>query len=216
MAPEGAVPRVLRHVHPLGDSPRRCLAYAGARVPKVLPSAELEGILAGLIIAVPLEPAGGAAVSNDAEEPQELAVEPPGGGDDCHNDAGEEGVLEFSVAGPVARHLGASDVLEDAVGLRITECPIATDVCEVIATEFVVDGNVENQVAVTAKVDVFEHQVPPRPRLLRRFCTEGMLRRSVVIPACRQMALIASGMVSWAVFRLPVCCLQIWMIQWTW
>ena len=61
VAPEG----VLRQVHPLGDSPRRCLADGGARVPKVLPSAEHEDILAGLIVAVPLEPAGGAAVSND-------------------------------------------------------------------------------------------------------------------------------------------------------
>ena len=51
---------VLRHVHPLVDSPRRCLADGGAPVPEVLPAAELEGILAGLIIAVPLEPAGGA------------------------------------------------------------------------------------------------------------------------------------------------------------
>ena len=75
----------------------------------------------------------------------------------------EEGVPEFSIAGPVGIHLGASGVLEDEVGLRITECPIATDIGEVIATEFVVDGNVENQVAVSAKVDVFEHQVPPPP-----------------------------------------------------
>ena len=100
MASEG----VLRHVHPLGDSPRRCLADGGACVPKVLPAAELEGILAGLIVAVPLEPAGGAAVSNDVEEPQELPVEPPAGGDD----AGEEGMPDFSAAGPVACHLGAS------------------------------------------------------------------------------------------------------------
>ena len=47
---------------------------------------ELEGILAWLIIAVPLEPSGSAAVGNDVEEPQNLAVEPPAGGDD----AGEE------------------------------------------------------------------------------------------------------------------------------
>ena len=51
----------------------------------------------------------------------------------------------------------------DAGGLRITECPVATDVGEVVTTEFVVDSNVENQVAVTAKVDVFEDQVPPPP-----------------------------------------------------
>ncbi len=79
---------VLRHVHPLGDSQRRCMADGGARVPEVLPAAELEGILAGLIIAVPLEPSGGAAVSNDVEEPQELAMEPPAVGDD----AGEEAI----------------------------------------------------------------------------------------------------------------------------
>jgi len=70
-------------VHPLGDSPRRGLADGGACVPKVLPAAELEGILAELIIAVPLEPAGGAAVSDDVEELEELAVEPPAGGDDA-------------------------------------------------------------------------------------------------------------------------------------
>jgi len=57
-----ALEGVLRHVHPLGDSPRRSVADSGARVPKVLPSAELGGILAGLIIAVPLEPSGGAAL----------------------------------------------------------------------------------------------------------------------------------------------------------
>ena len=70
------------------------------------------------------------------------------------------------------------------------------DVALDLSTEFVVDGNVENQVAVTAKVDVFEHQIPP-PRLLWCFCTEGMLRRSVVIPACRQMASMASPSGAW-------------------
>ena len=43
VAPEGLV----RHVHPLGDSTRRCVADSGARVPVVLPSAELDGIHAG-------------------------------------------------------------------------------------------------------------------------------------------------------------------------
>jgi hypothetical protein len=62
---------VLRHVHPLGNSTRRSVANSGARVPKVLSTAELEGDFAGLIIAVLLEPFGSAAVSNDVEEPQE-------------------------------------------------------------------------------------------------------------------------------------------------
>jgi len=35
----------------LGDSPCRSLADSGARVPKVLPTAELEGFLTGLIVA---------------------------------------------------------------------------------------------------------------------------------------------------------------------
>jgi len=73
-----AVESVIRYVRPLGDdSPRRSVADSGACVPKVLPTAELERILAGLIIAVLPEPFGGAAVGNDVEDPSELAVEPP-------------------------------------------------------------------------------------------------------------------------------------------
>jgi len=100
---------VLGDLHPLGDSPRRSLADSGARVAKVLPTAELEGLLTGLIVAMPLEPVGGAAVGDDVEEAQELAVEAPAGGDY----AGQEGVFENGVAGPVAVHLGASGALED-------------------------------------------------------------------------------------------------------
>ena len=53
------------------------------RVPKVLPTAELEGVVAGLIIAVLPEAVGGAAVSSDVQEPQELAMEPPARGHDA-------------------------------------------------------------------------------------------------------------------------------------
>jgi hypothetical protein len=52
-------------------------------VPKVLPAAELEGFLTGLIVAMPPEPVYGAAVGDDVEEAQELAVEAPAGGDDA-------------------------------------------------------------------------------------------------------------------------------------
>ena len=72
---------VLCHLHPLGDSPRRILADSSARVPKVLPTAELEGILTGLIIAMLPEPFGGAAVGHDVEEPQELTKAPASGDD---------------------------------------------------------------------------------------------------------------------------------------
>jgi hypothetical protein len=47
VAPKG----MLGDLNPLGDSPCHSLADSGARVPKVLPTAELEGFLAGLIVA---------------------------------------------------------------------------------------------------------------------------------------------------------------------
>jgi hypothetical protein len=46
---------MLGNLNPLGDGPGRSLADHGARVPEVLPAAELEGFLAGLIIAMPQE-----------------------------------------------------------------------------------------------------------------------------------------------------------------
>ena len=95
---------MLGDLNPLGDGPCRSLADNGARVPKILPAAELEGFLTGLIVAMPPEPVGGAAVGDDVEEAQELAVEAPAGGDD----AGQEGVFESGISGPVAVHLGAS------------------------------------------------------------------------------------------------------------
>ena len=58
---------VLRHLHPLGDSPRRSLDDSGVCVPKVLPTADLEAVLTGLIFAMPLEPVGGAAVGDDVD-----------------------------------------------------------------------------------------------------------------------------------------------------
>ena len=65
------------------------------------------------------EPFGGAAVGDDVEEAQELPVEAPAGG----GDAGQEGVLDFCISGPVALHLGASGALQDAAWLRVKERP---------------------------------------------------------------------------------------------
>jgi hypothetical protein len=100
------------------------LADHGARVPEVLPAAELEGFLTGLIIAMPAEPVYGAAVGDDVEEAQELAVEAPAGGDDAR----QEGVFQSGVSGPVAVHLGASGALEDPAGLRVTKGPVSAHV----------------------------------------------------------------------------------------
>ena len=47
---------------------------------------------------MPPEPVYGAAVGDDVEEAQELAVEAPAGGDD----AGQEGVIESGISSPVA------------------------------------------------------------------------------------------------------------------
>jgi hypothetical protein len=148
---------VLRDLHPLGDSPCRSLADSGACVPKVLPTAELEGFFTGLIIAMPLEQVGGAAVCDEVEEAQEPTVEAPAGGDD----AGQEGVIDSGISGPVAVHLGASGAHQDPSWLRVAKRPVSANVSQVIAAEFVVDCDVDNQVAVTAEVDVLEHQVTP-------------------------------------------------------
>jgi len=45
--------------------------------------------------------------------------------------------------------------------LRVTERPVSADVSQVNAAEFVVDCDVDNQVAATAEVDVLEHQISP-------------------------------------------------------
>jgi len=147
---------MLGDLNPLGDGPC-CLADHGARVPEVLPAAELEGFLAGLIIAMPAEPVCGAAVGDDVEEAQELAVEASDGGDY----AGQEGVCESGVAGPVAVHLGASGTLEDPAGLRFAKGPVSAHVSQMISTELVVNCDIEDQVAVAVEVDVLEHQVSP-------------------------------------------------------
>ena len=143
----------------MGDSPCRSVADSGARVPKELPNAE-QGVLTGLIIVMPPEPFGGAAVGNDVEEAQELTVEAPA----CGDDAGQEGMLDSSISRPVAVHLGASGALQDPAWLRVTERPVSANVSQVIAAEVVVDCDVDNQVTVTAEVDVLGHQVAPSCR----------------------------------------------------
>ena len=102
---------------------------------------------------------------DDVEEAQELTVEAPAGGDD----AGQEGVLDSGISGPVAVHLGASGALQDPSWLRVTKRPVAADVSQVIAAEFVVDCDIDNQVAVTAKVLTCLSTKSPHPILLLRF-----------------------------------------------
>ena len=55
---------MLGNLNPLGDGPGRSLADHGARVPEVLPAAELEGFLPGLTIAMPREPVFGAEATS--------------------------------------------------------------------------------------------------------------------------------------------------------
>ena len=96
-------------------------------------------------------------MGDDVEEAQELAVEAPAGGDDAR----QEGVFESGISGPVAVHLGASGALEDPAGLRVAKGPVSAHVSQMISTEFVVDCDVDDQVAVAAEVDVLDHQVAP-------------------------------------------------------
>jgi hypothetical protein len=66
--------------HTRASSDRACCSVTngGARVPEVLAPTKLEGLVTGMIIAHPREPAGGPAVSDDVEEPQEFAMQPTG------------------------------------------------------------------------------------------------------------------------------------------
>jgi len=63
------------------------------------------------------------------------------------------------IAAYPALQRSTSVLSQDAAWLRVTERPVSADVSQVIAAEIVVDCDVDNQVAVTAEVDVFEHQV---------------------------------------------------------
>ena len=73
----------------------------------------------------------------------------------------QEGVFEGGISAPVAVHLGASGALEDLGRLRVAKRPVSANVSQMISTEFMVDCDVENQVAMAAEVDVLEHQVAP-------------------------------------------------------
>ena len=106
---------MLGDLNPLGDGPCRSLADNGARVPKILPAAELEGFLTGLIVAMPPEPVGGAVVGDDVEEAQELTVEAPAGGDDAE----QEGVLTMVI----------EMIAVGAARARLQECEAAKDAC---------------------------------------------------------------------------------------
>jgi len=63
-------------------------------------------------------------VGDDVEEAQEPTVEAPAGGDD----AGQEGVFDSSISGPVSVHLGASGALQDLAWLRVTKRPVSANI----------------------------------------------------------------------------------------
>jgi len=65
------------------------------------------------------------------------------------------------ISGPMAVDLGASGALEDPAGLRVTKGPVSAHVSQMISTEFVVNCDIEDQVAVAAEVDVLDHQFAP-------------------------------------------------------
>jgi len=76
-------------------------------------------------------------------------VKAPAGGDDAR----QEGVLESGISGPVTVDLGASGALEDPAGLRVAEGSISAHVSQMISAEFVVDCDVDDQVAAATEVD---------------------------------------------------------------
>ena len=140
-----------------GDSERGGMADGRARVPEVLAPAEFEGFFAGLVPEL-LEPARCAPVGEDVEEAQELAVDPTRGADDAR----QEGVGDTRPRGvglPVAVHLGARCGLEELVGLGMPESSVAADIGHVIAAKLVNEGDIDDEVGVTADVGALDDQV---------------------------------------------------------
>ena len=157
-AEAGATKGVLGDSRTAGNSERGGMADGSARVPEVLAPAELESFFAGVMGPELLEPALGAPVGEDVEEAQELAMDPPRGADDAR----QEGVGDPRPRGvglPVAVHLGARCSLEELVGLGMPESSVEADIGHVIAAELVNEGNINDEVGVSADVGSLDDQV---------------------------------------------------------
>ena len=99
-----------------GDRERRGVADGCARVPEILTAPELERLFAGVMGPELLEPAFAAAVGEDVEEAQELAMDATRGADNAR----QEGVGDTRPRGVglrVAVHLGPRCGLEELVVL---------------------------------------------------------------------------------------------------
>ena len=158
VADAGATKGVLGDAGTACDSERGGMADGRARVPEVLAPAELEGFLAWVMGPELLEPTLCAPVGEEVEEAQELAVDPTRGADDAR----EEGICDARPRGvsfPVAVHLGAPCGLEELVGLGMPESSVEADVGHVIAAELVDEGNINDEVGVSADVGVLDDQV---------------------------------------------------------
>ena len=156
-ADAGATQGVLGDARTAGDSERGGMADGSARVPEVLAPAELESFLAGFVPEA-LEPACGASVGEEVEEAQELAMDPTRGADDAR----QEGVGDTRPRGvglPVAVHLGARGGLEELVGLGIPESSVETDIGHVIAAKLVNEGDINDEVGVSADVGALDEQI---------------------------------------------------------
>ena len=185
-AEAGATEGVLGDSRTAGNSERGGMADGSARVPEVLAPAELESVFAGVMGPELLEPALGAPVGEDVEEAQELAMDPPRGADDAR----QEGVGDPRPRGvglPVAVHLGARCSLEELVGLGMPESSVEADIGHVIAAELVDEGNINDQVGVSADVGALDDQVTLSGLAIL------FLHGRDVAPFCRPASLVAEG-----------------------
>ena len=97
-------------------------------------------------------------MGEDIEEAQELAMDATRGADDAR----QEGVGDTRPRGvglPVATHLCRRRRLEELVGLGIPERPVEADIGHVIAAELVNEGNINDEVGVSADVGSLDDQV---------------------------------------------------------
>ena len=78
------------------------------------------------------------------------------------DDERQEGIGDTGPRGvglPVAVHLGARCGLEELVGLGMPESSVETDIGHVIAVEFVNEGDINDEVGVSADVGSLDDQV---------------------------------------------------------
>ena len=147
------------HAGPPTRGASRRAADGCTDAPEVFPATPGEGFRTGVAIPDVVEPSFRLAVGENVKEPQELPMDAARGGDHT----GKKGICGAGRCGirvAIAINLGACRGLQNLGRIGGTEAAILPDVLHVVPPEFVVDSNIDDEVAVAAKPYILENQVP--------------------------------------------------------